>query len=244
MAKKENNEKLVTLSEWVWTTGYKGTNKNMCCKDYQYELGKQHDMPKDAEIKDCDSGFHLCLKLEDVFRYYNIGDGNRFFKVKALVRVNDLTSYGKSVPSGLFAFSRDKLAAKSIVFERELTPDEILTDEKYSDYTEEEKLATLEHGPRYVELERKIVALVGLGYTRPLSEYIVCSAYKYELAYALGSQPELNMNVKICLIFDKANQIMIDTGSMKWPKDDYLSRISQQVMSAALGNAALERGSR
>lgn len=237
MAKKEFKDEIgVKLGEdtWVWTSGYKGTDSNMCCNEYQYELGKQHDMPDGTEIKECESGFHLCLNLEDVFGYYGIGGGHRFFRVRALVRAKDLGSYGRSVSGGIFAISRNKLVAKSIVLERELTPDEILTDEKYSDYTEEEKLATLEHGPRYVELERKIVALVGLGYTRPLSEYIVCSAHKYELAYALGSQPELGMTVKILLIFDKPEHIRIDAETIPWPKDDYLARISQKAMSDAV----------
>lgn len=225
MAKKEiKNENLVKLDEetWVWAHGYKATDSNMCCQAYQYELGKQHDMPEDAKIKECECGFHLCLKLEDVFRYYGVGKGNRYFKVKALVRVNDLAKYGNTY-GGLLAGSRDKLVAKSIIFERELTPDEILTDKKYSDYTEEEKLAVLEHGARYVEGERKITKLMEVGYTRELSDYIVNALHKDHLAYALGTQPEINMNVKICLIFDTADRIMIDTG---------------------IGNVALRRGSR
>ena len=81
--------------EWVWVDGYKGTDKDMKCRDFQYELHKVYDMPEDAEIVECSSGFHLCLEKEHVFRFYDIGKGNRFFKVKALVCRSDYESYGK-----------------------------------------------------------------------------------------------------------------------------------------------------
>ena len=45
--------------EWIWVTGYKGTDKDMKCRDYQYELGKQHDMPEGTDITMCYSGFHF-----------------------------------------------------------------------------------------------------------------------------------------------------------------------------------------
>ena len=79
--------------EWIWVEGYKGTDKDMKCRDFQYGLGVQYDMPEDQEIQECESGFHLCLYLSDVFHYYEVGCGNRFFKVKALVRKVDKESY-------------------------------------------------------------------------------------------------------------------------------------------------------
>ena len=38
-------------ADWVWVEGYKGTDANMRCKDYQYELNVQHDMPDDSMIE-------------------------------------------------------------------------------------------------------------------------------------------------------------------------------------------------
>lgn len=65
--------------EWIWVESYKGTDKDMKCRDYQYELGVQYDMPEGQTIKECESGFHLCLSLKDVYGYYDISDGHRFF---------------------------------------------------------------------------------------------------------------------------------------------------------------------
>ena len=53
-----NDSPVETKDEWIWVEGYKGTDKNMCCRDYQYEIGKQFDMSDDEEIKECSSGFH------------------------------------------------------------------------------------------------------------------------------------------------------------------------------------------
>ena len=76
--------------EWIWVRGFKGTEKDMSCKGYHYELGKQFDLDEDLEPSVCHNGFHFCKKLENVFRYYKIGDGNRFFEVEALVKKSDL----------------------------------------------------------------------------------------------------------------------------------------------------------
>ena len=83
-------------AEWVWVEGYKGTDKNMCCKDYQYILGATHSLPDEEEVELCKNGFHLCLNLNEVFNFYPIGEGNRFFKVQALVRKSDKKKYGTS----------------------------------------------------------------------------------------------------------------------------------------------------
>lgn len=50
----------VSDDEWVWIDGYKGTDCDMKCRGFQYEIGKQHDIVGD--VKECVNGFHLCLK--------------------------------------------------------------------------------------------------------------------------------------------------------------------------------------
>lgn len=32
--------------KWIWVDGYKGTDKDMKCRGYQYEFGKQFDIPE------------------------------------------------------------------------------------------------------------------------------------------------------------------------------------------------------
>lgn len=54
---------------------YKGTNKEMKCRDFQFELGKEY---VEEEAKLCDKGFHGCEYPLDVFVYYAPAD-SRFF---------------------------------------------------------------------------------------------------------------------------------------------------------------------
>ena len=61
--------------------GYKGFNKNLQCRDFQYEVGKEYEC-KDP-IKLCNSGFHFCENPQGVLGYYSAGNGNRFAIVEA-----------------------------------------------------------------------------------------------------------------------------------------------------------------
>lgn len=50
---------------------YKGFDKGLKCRDFQYEIGKEYE-EKRAEI--CDTGFHACENPLDVFGYYAPAD--------------------------------------------------------------------------------------------------------------------------------------------------------------------------
>ena len=63
--------------------GFKGFNKNLQCRDFQYEIGK--DFKENGEIKACNKGFHFCENPADVFSYYppsDNGDLNRYCEVE------------------------------------------------------------------------------------------------------------------------------------------------------------------
>lgn len=47
---------------------YKGFNKDMTCRDFQYEEGKEYEETT-AEV--CETGFHSCEYPLDCFRYYD-----------------------------------------------------------------------------------------------------------------------------------------------------------------------------
>ena len=56
---------------------YKGFDKDLKCRGFQYEVGKTFETPE-AEI--CHSGFHACENPFDVFNYYSPAD-SRFCEV-------------------------------------------------------------------------------------------------------------------------------------------------------------------
>ena len=208
--KEEHPMEEGVLEKWIWVDGYKGVRKDMSAHGgFVYELGKQYEMPEDTNIELCSSGFHMCLNLNDVFGYYDIGAGNRFFKVKALVREADADGYGRGLMSLYpYALGTDKLVAKSIILTEELTVDEIFeaVRGKYADeiinWSDEHKKLALELGIQKVINLVRIEQLEALGYSSAFAK-LICDKTEthYRLAVAAGSQPGLSMDMKVWLIF-------------------------------------------
>ena len=57
---------------------YKGMDKDMKCRGFQYEVGGEYETDK---AKACECGFHACEYPLDVFNYYPPA-GSRFFEVE------------------------------------------------------------------------------------------------------------------------------------------------------------------
>ena len=209
-----NTIKTVEKDEYIWVKGFKGTDKDMRCQDdYQYELGKQFDLDEDVEPMVCSKGFHFCKKLENVFRYYKIGDGNRFFEVEALVKKSDLDpkkkEYAKYANAAwnLYHTSShydDKYAAKSIRFIRELTVDEVfetVTDRDVREWAEEQKKRAMKTSINTVRRDIRAFDLCAAGYSPAFAKYISVDAGRYATAMAMASLPDVSMDIKVMAIF-------------------------------------------
>ena len=71
---------------------YKGMDKNMQCKGFQYEVGKTYETDK-AVV--CQCGFHACEAPLNVWDYYPPIDGNRFFEVEQSGKLSKHTEDSK-----------------------------------------------------------------------------------------------------------------------------------------------------
>lgn len=215
--------------EWIWITGFKGTDPDMKCRGLQYEMNKQYSIPEDEKVMKCVNGYHLCKDLGDVFGYYPVGDNNRFFEVLALVRKSDLDTYGER-------YMDDKLAARSIVFTRELGMDEILTaciemqyskiepdkrppESKLENWTDEHKRIALTSGMRDAWNAVLTDILVSLGYARPFAHYVIANS-GYAAAVAAASQKDLSMDMRAMFIFDSIQNVYTRRRA-----EDYKSRV-------------------
>ena len=58
---------------------YKGFDKDLKCRDFQYEIGKEYEM--DGPIVACRRGFHACAAPLEVFDYYSPVD-SRYCEVE------------------------------------------------------------------------------------------------------------------------------------------------------------------
>ena len=203
--RKKEKESTITLPEWMWVEGYKGTDKDMVCRDYQFRLLELHEMPEDAEIKACSSGFHLCRSLGNVFKYYNIGHGNRFFKVRALVRTSDFFGGVEKTDPSSRRNNDDKLVAKSIQFISEVPVDEIFAAhncrEEFESWTPEEKRIAIASCIGMVRRRRSVNELVALGYAAPFAEYLE-EVGVHGVAVAIGSQLDLSMDTRVQFILE------------------------------------------
>ncbi len=67
-------------------TSYKAFDKNMQCRGFQYEVGKEYEM--DGEIKCCNRGFHACKSPLEVWDYYDMLN-SRFAEVEQSGKIDE-----------------------------------------------------------------------------------------------------------------------------------------------------------
>ena len=68
---------------------YKGFDENLCCRGFQYEVGKEYE--HEGEIECCRNGFHACTNPFDVLNYYEVNGKNRYCEVEqyGFISTND-----------------------------------------------------------------------------------------------------------------------------------------------------------
>ena len=100
---------------------YKGFDKNLKCRGFQYEIGKEYELPEGQHPSACNNGFHACPNPNDLFAFYSPNEGNRYCLVELSGEIDDSES--------------DKIAASHIRIVKELTIMEVANSRK--NYTEE-----------------------------------------------------------------------------------------------------------
>ena len=71
MTQKKNKIK-ESVAEALSVPGFKGFNRDLTCRGYQFKEGETHT--HEGTAKACDSGFHYCGNPIDVFGYYAPGE--------------------------------------------------------------------------------------------------------------------------------------------------------------------------
>ena len=112
--------------------GFKGFDKNLCCRGFQYEVGKTYEMEEPPTL--CKQGFHFAVGLSTVEEFYPLIDycelynddtiygrrvkpyfsGNRYCEIEAIGEIN------KEVFGAI-----PKLATNKIRIVRELSKEEV-----------------------------------------------------------------------------------------------------------------------
>ena len=94
------------MSEKV-ITSYKAFDKNMKCRDFQYEVGKEYEM--DGEIKCCNRGFHACKSPMEVWDYYDMLN-SRYAEVEQSGKIDEEVNSTKVCSSHIKIKAELKLA--------------------------------------------------------------------------------------------------------------------------------------
>ena len=115
-------------------TSYKGFDKDLKCRGFQYEVGKEYVM--DEPISICNKGFHACESPLEVFDYYGMLD-SRFCRVEQCGEIQRENNTTKVCSSNIKLKAELKLSDMiniGVEWLKEITdPKKINTEYKYED---------------------------------------------------------------------------------------------------------------
>ena len=86
---------------------YKGFDKNMKCRGFQYEVGKEYEI--DGEIECCNRGFHACKSPMEVWNYYDMLN-SRYAEVEQSGKIDEEENTTKICSSHIKIKAELKLA--------------------------------------------------------------------------------------------------------------------------------------
>ena len=113
---------------------YKGFDKNLKCREFQYEVGKEYEM--DGDIKCCERGFHACESPLEVFDHYDMLN-SRFAKVEQSGEIDKEENSTKVCSSKIKVKAELKLADMinlGVEWIKEFTsPTKVKKDDKLND---------------------------------------------------------------------------------------------------------------
>ena len=89
--------------------GYKAFNKDLTCREFQYEIGKEFEYKGKIEL--CRSGFHFCKRIVDIQNYYDLKDES--------TRLCEIEAVGQVIEGN------DKCVTDKIKIIREISKDEM-----------------------------------------------------------------------------------------------------------------------
>lgn len=92
---------------------YKGTDRNMTCRGYQFKLNRVY---KEEKAVLCERGFHSCIEPLSVFSHYPPIDGTRYFQCKSSGQID--RHFG-IIPD-------NKIASTEICLKKELSLEDLI----------------------------------------------------------------------------------------------------------------------
>ena len=93
-------------------TAYKGFDKDLKCRGFQYEIGKEYELSNGEPVSVCSNGFHACESPLEVLDYYFM-DGHA--NLSRFCEVEQSGEFSKEVDSTKVASSKIKIK-KEITF--------------------------------------------------------------------------------------------------------------------------------